>query len=78
MRSFTLSVFASLAFGLFCSAAPTPADLPPVPADVPAVPTNTKSLTDILGDLAATVGPIKDQIRKSHIIRSFFCDQLLT
>jgi len=67
MRSFTLSVFATLAFGLFCSAAPTPAGVPPVLQargdEVPAE--NSKCLDGILDGLVDAISPIADKI--SHL-----------
>ena len=78
MRSFILSVFATLAFGLFCSAAPTPG----VGADVNARDIvyadfavdrrqNTQSLQTILSGACSDLSPYTDKISKGLFTRVF-------
>lgn len=76
MRSFTLSAFASLAFGIFCSAAPTPSSLPTVnlpPVAVAArdttVPTvDTQTLQSVLTVATNAVNPLADQVGESALL----------
>ena len=69
MRSFTLSALASLAFGIFCSAAPTPSGLPAiglpsVPAvarDSPAPAEAGPTLQSVFATASASLGPLADK-----------------
>lgn len=70
MRYFTLAAFASLTFGIFCSAAPTPGkplpvDLPPVPvaARDTTLPTgNSQTLRSVLTVATSAVNPLADRV----------------
>ena len=70
MRSFIISALATLAFGVFCSAAPTPVgvseiDLSPAPVavrDTPAAPVENPTLQTVLGDVPNTVNSLIAQI----------------
>lgn len=69
MRFFALSALASIAFGVFCSAAPTPSGLPVVNVpsseiaarDVPA----PNGLQTALNEFIGTVSPLKAQVGES-------------
>ena len=80
MRSFALSVFASLAFGLFCSAAPTPAgvstDVIARGVDVPVE--DNKCLESILTGVVTEMNPIKEQICECIFIRAGLYHPLLS
>lgn len=66
MRSFTLSALATLAFGVFCSAAPTPgAALPPIAVaarDSPVPAEGNETLESIFTGAAQAISPLVDQI----------------
>ena len=70
MRSFILSVFATLAFGLFCSAAPTPGL---IDAGGPGITfgdrsESPQSLKTILTGASSKVSPYADKISKGLFI----------
>lgn len=87
MRSFTLFAFASLGFGLFCSAAPTPVALG-IEANVEAsvevkrdatVPAeDTICLESTLTGLVSEITPIVEKICESLVIHRLFPHLLLT
>ena len=66
MRSFTLAAFASLAFGIFCSAAPTPSGLPPVNVvvrDTPvSPPAQGATLQSVLTVATTSLKPLADKV----------------
>lgn len=72
MRYFALSAFTSLAFGIFCSAAPTPSglpaiNLPPVAVaarDTTVPPEDTPTLQSVLAAATGAVGPLADEACK--------------
>ena len=74
MRSFILSVFATLAFGLFCSAAPTPVAGPDINANVDVNVSrreNPQSLQTILTGACSDLSPYTDKISKglfAHVL----------
>jgi len=61
MRSFTLSAIATLAFGLFCSAAPTPVAIPQA-RGVDVSSGDGKCLDGILNDVVNSITPIANEI----------------
>jgi len=68
MRSFSIAAFASLAFGLFVSAAPTGISTDVVARGVDVPTTDDKCLESILGGVVTQITPIKEEI----------CEWLLT
>jgi hypothetical protein len=74
MRSFTLSALASLALGVFCSAAPTPgAGLPSIAVaarDAPVPAEQNETVQSILTGTADAVGPLVDQVGERIPTRS--------
>lgn len=70
MRSFTLSALATLAFGIFCSAAPTPSGLPAVGIVARDAPVPNDTLQSALSDAASAIDPLVDQISKLHTVEA--------
>jgi phage-related protein len=76
MRYFALSAFTSLAFGIFCSAAPTPSglpaiNLPPVAVaarDTTVPPEDAPTLQSVLAAATEAVGPLADETSKFHTV----------
>jgi hypothetical protein len=74
MRSFALSAFTSLAFGIFCSAAPTPSSapslsLPPVPVaarDITVPGANPQTLQSVLIVATDAINPLVDEVATLH------------
>ena len=73
MRSFILSVFATLAFGLFCSAAPTssPDVVVAARADVRVRDESPLSLQTILTGACSDLSPYTDKISKGLFAHVF-------
>ena len=80
MRSFILSILAALAFGIFCSATPTPsgfaADYSPR-AGISARD-ETKTMSTILSGATIAVGPISDKMSERLFTYTSSCRLLLT
>jgi len=70
MRSFALSVFASLAFGIFCSAAPTPAGISTnvIARDLELPAEDSKCLESVLSGVVIELSPIKEQITQLNTV----------
>jgi len=72
MRSFTFAAFTSIAFGIFCSAAPTPSGLPTVnlppvavaarDTTVPVPAAETPSLQSLITDATTSLKPLADRV----------------
>lgn len=70
MRSFALSALASIAFSVFCSAAPTPNYLPVIEVrtppvatpDAPATPDGAKTLQSVCDEATASLSALKAQV----------------
>lgn len=90
MRSFVLSAFASLAFCLFCSAAPAPllgavitvvqkiSNGTLILRDVNVPTENAKSLESVLSDVVTAISPIVEKISGNLFVHISFCCLLLT
>ena len=80
MRSFILSVLAALAFGIFCSATPTPsgfaADYSPH-AEISARD-EAKTMNTVLSGVTTTVGPISDKMSERLSTYASSCHLVLT
>jgi len=71
MRSFTLSALATLAFGIFCSAAPTPGGLPSVAVaarDTPAPVEADQTLVAVLTTASSSLNPLVEQVANLHTV----------
>lgn len=76
MRSFILSALTFVAFGLFCSAAPTPGFLPSVAVaarDTTVPAEDNQTLQCIITDATNALNPLADQIGENPSFSSSEC-----